>query len=78
MKNLSIKQACEVLSFKHVKIRALIRNGEEVKKGIRLRVSDQDYLLAINVGSLRMPRWIIEEDEIIAFLKRKAKGNRGF
>jgi hypothetical protein len=33
MKNYTIKQACEALGFKHVKVRAIIKNGEEVKRG---------------------------------------------
>lgn len=77
MKNYTIKQACEALGFKHVKVRAIIKNGEEVKRGRKVS-SDEWYLLAINVGTIKMPRWVIEEEEIINFLKRKAKDNGGF
>jgi hypothetical protein len=72
MEKFTIKEAIEgkhfPLSIRH--LRNLIYRGEEKKQGKDVGV---DYIRAINIGSIKMPRWLIEKEEIEAWILRKAK-----
>lgn len=74
MELLTIAQATEELSkifpIGHRRLRKLIHNGELKKSD---KYSGEDYVRAVNLGSDAMPRWGIEKEELISWIKRKAK-----
>lgn len=72
---LTIKQAIDGNYFplKAQTLRNLLYAGEKQKKGVL--PAGQDYIRGINVWSVKQPKWVVEAEELEAWVWRKMKTN---